>query len=359
MHVPWSWIKQRPHFIAEELSNFYILSVFAEKEKNGKVPYHDIYKIRFLSYLSIPKINNYFVALLNYWLRKLFYSWHTLFNDIIWITYPVQWGYVKHSINKSHLIVYDCMDDMESFYSDSITKKKIRNLESSICDRADVILVSALSLKHLLEDRCLIKNKITVVNNAIINTIQKKNIHKLNNYFSNLIIDESYFNILYVGTISSWFDFESVLFFLNNDSHCRTILFGPKDVDIPVHPRLLYGGILPHSDVFDALCLADLLLMPFLLTPTVMSVNPVKAYEYISSTRPVALIRYPETEYFAEFVNLYNTQEELFSIIQEVKNNGNYIIKTTEECEAFNKANTWSERCKNIKALLDSSSHIR
>ena len=42
MHAPWSWIKQRPHFIAEELSKIYILSVFAEKEKNGKVPYHDI-----------------------------------------------------------------------------------------------------------------------------------------------------------------------------------------------------------------------------------------------------------------------------------------------------------------------------
>ncbi len=37
MHIPWGWIKQRPHFIAEILSNFYSVNLFCEKgrEKNN------------------------------------------------------------------------------------------------------------------------------------------------------------------------------------------------------------------------------------------------------------------------------------------------------------------------------------
>ena len=31
MHVPWGWIKQRPHFIAENLSKYYKVNVFYKK----------------------------------------------------------------------------------------------------------------------------------------------------------------------------------------------------------------------------------------------------------------------------------------------------------------------------------------
>jgi len=361
MHVPWSWIKQRPHFIAEELSKDYIVSILAEKDKNREVCSKSSYKINFLRYISIQKINNNrIVDFTNYWLRKIVYLWHAKFNDIIWITYPGQWGYIKGSIKKKHLIIYDCMDDMESFYSDSATRHVMRNLEKSICERADLIFVSALSLKDLLEEKYLIINKITVINNAIKNIESTSSNQFLAKQFNNLTIESiSYFTIIYVGTVSSWFDFDAVLYFLNNDSQCRIIIFGPTDVAIPKHSRLIYGGILPHSHVFGALVQADMLIMPFLLTPTVTSVNPVKAYEYISSAKPIALIRYPETEYFNDYVNLYNTKEELFTIIQNVKNNGNFIIKNKEECKAFASLNTWGERCKNIKTILDRSLLIK
>ena len=361
MHVPWSWIKQRPHFIAEELSKDYIVSILAEKDKNRQVCSKSINKINFLRYISIQKINqNPFVDFINYWLRKIVYLWHAKFSDVIWITHPGQWGYIKESIKKKHLIIYDCMDDMESFYSDSATRQVMRNLEKSICERVDLIFVSALALKDLLEERYLLNKKITIINNAISITQTKNRSSTLANQFNNLTIEnQSYFTIIYVGTVSSWFDFESVIYFLNNDSQCRIIIFGPTDVEIPIHPRLIYGDILPHNQVFDALGQADMLIMPFLLTPTVMCVNPVKAYEYIASARPIALIRYPETEYFNDYVNLYTTKEELFNIIQRVKNNENFIIKNKDECKTFASLNTWGERCKSIKTILDRSLLIK
>ena len=91
MHVPWSWIKQRPHFIAEELSKDYIVSILAEKDKNRQVCSKSINKINFLRYISIQKINqNQFVDFINYWLRKIVYLWHAKFSDVIWITHPGQ-----------------------------------------------------------------------------------------------------------------------------------------------------------------------------------------------------------------------------------------------------------------------------
>jgi hypothetical protein len=349
MHVPWSWIKQRPHFIAEGLSEYFDITLVAEKEndKLGAIKNTKIERINFVDIFSFNNSKSSLVSKCNYWIKFFVLSYLCFGKKIIWITYPFQWHYIRKTVQKNHIVVYDCMDDILEIYEDESIKFFLFDLEKDLCKKATNLVVSSDHLKKVLESRYSISRNILVVNNAIKHIQKIKYLEKSEKLSISNKCDNQ-FNIVYIGTISKWFDFKSIIYCLDNDKNLKLMLYGPVDTDIPSHSQIVYAGLLEHDYVFQAMELSDLLVMPFILTDLVLSVNPVKAYEYIYSGKPVALVKYCETEKFSDYVNLYSEKEQLFSIIQNIKNGHTYVQKSREDCLLFCSLNTWEQRCLSI-----------
>ena len=116
---------------------------------------------------------------------------------------------------------------------------------------------------------------------------------------------------------------------------------------IPVHERLLVKGSVEHSTLPDYLVKSSALIMPFKINDLILSVNPVKLYEYIAVGRPVITCQYEEINKFHDFVYSYESIYNLENIINDLIN-GELKVKSLESRIKFLMNNTWNARAKFI-----------
>jgi glycosyltransferase involved in cell wall biosynthesis len=344
MQVPWYWIKQRPHFIAEGLVDEYEVTVVDRKEYTKDVSnptnmklYHR-FRLPFERYRAIEVLNNILYRLQFFFLKRD--------KDIVWITNPTQYKLIGQCPHKR--LVYDCMDDMPALAKTERARKETEVYEKKLLNDADVVFASSNHLKSHLFEKYGHRN-ITVVNNAITDRIIEYKKDSQGSFSIKLPPDKK--NLTYIGTLSSWFDYDLVINVLDKHPELQLNLFGPCEIQVPSHPQIKYYGSIEHKFILELMEQSDILVMPFVVNDLIRSVNPVKLYEYIYSGKPCIAPRYGETEQFSNFVNLYNNPEEFEKIIVDIVNGVNKQ-KPIEQCEAFALQNTWSARVKQMKQIL-------
>lgn len=352
-HVPWQWIKQRPHFIAEELSKNYNVSFvyqssyagrqnLTKNKVNNNLKLKVFYRLPFLRFNLIKEVNK---ILFFIYLKILFSN-----VDIIWFTSPEFSNLIKYIKNK--IIIYDCMDDVLEFpivKENSNELKKQKELEKNLFIISNIIFTSSERLKNKLIDRYGYKNNIYTINNALNLYTKKEN-------YQNIDFNSKLKKIVYIGTISDWFDFELIIESLNKFDSIEYFLFGPTDIKIPEHKRIKYLGIVEHEKINSIMEQSDILIMPFKLNELILSVDPVKVYEYISSKKITILPEYDETKKFAEFCYLYKNKENFFNILHSIINeNTNKNVLVTD----FIVNNTWEFRTKKIIDHINNFNSIK
>lgn len=365
MNVPWGTIKQRPHFIAEYLSDDYDLEIvtvtnfsfrkMAKNKTDKKMKFSLIFRLPFNRVSLIRSINKILI--------KLQVRYKLISKDYIWFTFPDQYNYIDKKSLVSLKSWYDCMDDYIEFphiQKNLNLKKELELAEKNLIKTVSVVSFTSQTLKNKLMDRYfgdksnqLIKEPI-IINNAlnIRENFELGNLH-INNIENVFIEYNKYTKLTYIGAIAEWFDFDVVLKSLEEKNNIVYMLFGPKEVNIPSHPRIKYFGIVEHSRIYRIMELSDILIMPFKLTPLILSVNPVKAYEYIYSSKPVMLVKYMETEKFRDYVYLYETAEEYIKKITEIEKNNYEPKKTNKENIDYCNNNRWESRIDLIKLELE------
>ena len=195
INVPWGWIKQRPQFLAEELANFYDITVvnidlFWKRQKSTvkglkilniyRLPFE---KIKFISWIS-KKIVSF---QLNYYSRREY--------NIVWLTSPSLMPVAAKFFTR-RFVVYDCMDDMLEFPNNIKQQHAIMEREKQLYSLADIVFTSAEYLKSKLYKRYGDK-KIVVVNNAVTSNILKPS--SSINYQLSSLFDKNFFNISYIS----------------------------------------------------------------------------------------------------------------------------------------------------------------
>lgn len=336
MHVDWSWIKQRPHFIAEALSTEYDLLVFYAVSRKRKSLTANMSPLKrwpmvFLPF-SLPGIG-FMVRLAHH----LFFSvlLVVLRPAVIWITHPLLFEYLPPRFMVGRALFYDCMDDALAFPGSAEYHRIIDQFEQSLLRRADCVFCPSDNLRSKLVDRGCDPTKIRIVRNAYDG-----------HQFSPtevLTQPDAVYRICYFGTISVWLDFEVLLFSLGQISDLEYHFYGPREIDLPEHPRLIFHGTIAHQDLYRCVGTFDCFILPFRVTPLVESVDPVKLYEYINLDRPIIAIRYAEIERFGDFVHFYDGAESLLAAISLVRQQGkaNYSI---EQRISFLEENSWERR---------------
>lgn len=362
MSVPWGWIKQRPHFLAEGISDYYSVDVFYKKStlvksKNllTEIPKDinnlKIKSFRIIPFYAIPLLRKLNLNILN--TLSLFFQLPSLKQyDYIWIPSPKIFRIVAPLIPKNKKVIYDCMDDSAEFGSGSTNiKEKNRVLynEKKLLERADYVICSAEYLKEKVLSRASLLDKPAIVVNNAIDIPKENEVLELSDELSNKLEFMSHLSkpLLYIGTIAEWFDFDTLINVLNNDSTLNLVLIGPDNISIPKHKQIHYLGTIKRDYVFLFMKNAYCLIMPFKINELIKSVNPVKLYEYIYSGKPVISVKYGETMQFAEFVKLYDSAEVLEEQIHSIDSN-QYDSDYLQRCINFVKHNTWSNRCNNI-----------
>ncbi len=350
-NVSWTWIKQRPQFLAEELGQYYEVDVCAKLAYKNKANTEESENVNLNNFRMMPFQRFACVRVLNYqlysnrvkrMLKKKLY-------DYIWIASPEYYFYIKENIPEEAIVIYDCMDDSVEFKKTEYEKQLYLQSEKMLINRANIVFASAEHLRKVLLHRYngVHSYKIKVLNNGLAKRLMD-NIPKTERPVSAGQMK----NIVYIGTISEWFDFDLIISSLQKFDNIKYTLYGPVDIEMPSHERLAYKGFVEHEKIDEIMKNADLLIMPFKLNTIVESVNPVKLYEYISSRTPVVSIRYRETEKFAPFVYLYDGEEEFFDILYKLINDKLNVIGI-EEVKKFLNNNLWEKRALKIKTWLD------
>lgn len=348
MNTNWGWIKQRPHFIAEGLSSLFDVKVLAPKEYHKTVDNKTtinlkyLFRLPFQSRSRVMEYFNRYVLGIQIWFESRKY-------DTIWIASPLQYEYVKYCCSNKR-VIYDCMDDQEELKSKVKDKKRVVKFERQLYNRADIIIASSNHLKDVLCKKYGAKD-IAVVNNAIKDDFQNDS-EIMPVEIANKISSD-YINVTYIGTISTWMDFELLKALVNRIPNLRVNLFGPIDMkQRPEIERVIFHGSIDHKYVSGVMSASDILIMPFVVNDLIRSVNPVKLYEYVYSGKLCMAPLYEESEPFGNFVHLYNNIDEACSIVENFVNKS-IALKEKSECEKYALNNTWSHRVKEIKNILN------
>lgn len=362
MHIDWEFIKQRPQFIAECLSENYQIMVIERvglrnifsfnKYKKRKIAPNlfvkgvflpSMVKLELLERLGIIDLINGLTMLL--FIRPNNY-------DCVYVGSRHTYKLIRLALNKNTSLVYDCMDD-ESEFPDAKNRllEHNRTIERKLISRADSIICTSDYLKNKLKERNRIDKEITIVRNAIA-LPTKEYSDELPEKFK--IIEQLRNVILYVGAIAPWFDFDAILYCLQRNPSINVILVGPVHrVIVPDNPRIFSLGACEHKYIYTLMDNADILVMPFVVNELIRSVNPVKLYEYIYSGKPVIASRYGETLNFEDFVFLYSDSEEFNNIVSVLIAN-NYKNKQTKEIAIkYAKENTWNNRSEQIIEIIN------
>lgn len=357
LHTPWGWIKQRPHFLAELLAQDFKVDVWYRMSNQRRTKLNsnfsdgnlEVKGFRMIPYERIPIISNFNMSYLNKFslaVKNIDFDSY----DYIWVTDPLMYDCIPKTCKVD--IIYDCMDDSLEFpYIKKYPRlaASISKLEKELLNKAKHVFCSAETLSNTLQNRYLCKRKIQIVNNAIASSVLQGR-----DEISTNLLDDFKKPVVYIGTISEWFDFDTILRALEEFNDLEIVIIGPiRCPNIPQHKRMHFLGSVEHSLIKPLMSRAHALIMPFVVNDLIKSVNPVKLYEYIYSGKPIIASRYGETDKFSKYISLYTDYEEFRKFINDnIQNESKIDNSMKKEMKEFALNNTWEDRYQFIKKTL-------
>lgn len=341
MNVDWNWIKQRPHYLAEELSKEFDLTIMyqyrygrlgLQKRSKGDLRVKPIFVVPRLCRLKKLSVINAFIK--NTILKKIIRREKPKY---IFATFPDQIKAIPKDY--SGVVIYDCMDNHSAFVKDNERRLLMESNERQLFERANIVFSSSDKLKTVLLERYGTKN-IEIVRNGYGGKIVTE--------FKSALITKKKYTICYFGTISTWFNFEYLLKSLETFDNIVYLLIGPlAGVSIPEHKRICYIGTVEHKELQKVTADVDCFVMPFKVNEIIESVDPVKLYEYINFNKNILCVKYKEVERFKDFVHFYGSYDEFAKKIKTLMNEAN-VSYSIEERKQFLMHNSWAERANLI-----------
>lgn len=350
MHVNWLWIKQRPHFLAEGISDENELNVLhpviynkklKSKEKKSELASKTYFKLpdRFISKSKVAYETNKIIVGLQILLKTFIFK-----PEILWLTHPI-FSLALRFISKEVKIIYDCMDDHAMFWErgDLVLKD-----EKYLFSRADIVLFSSGSLADRKNNIFKIKN-FHVVNNGCADYLIKDNSEDKGR---NINLLKMNCTIGYFGAVASWFDWD-LINEINKNFPCVQINIAGPIENINEFPSgnksIKYFGVLRHDELRSFSLGCDILIMPFKINELVSVVDPVKLYEYVSFGKYILAPDYIESRRFQPYIDIYKDSDDCINLIKKFLEGDKSDVAIPLE---FLKRNTWGNRVNDVKELI-------
>lgn len=334
-HVDWRWLKQRPHWLAECAQNAGHDVLFLYRPHPGRMrlprnasPVKRVpllpTRLRQATALSLGVQRRYASAAIRAYEP-----------DAIVVTHPKLMPILPRVADGSQ-IVYDCMDDAVAMAPES-DRRAIGGFERALVDRADLVIASSLPLqRHIMSLGSA--TPVRLVRNG---TSMRARV-------ADRAVDN---DIAYVGTLGPWLDYPMMQDLAEAVPQLSFRLVGPSSCHIPKHPAFVKTGSVEHDKIPAAVSGSSGLILPFKLNDIVLSVDPVKLYEYIALGLPVLVRDYPAVEPFKDFVGCYRSYDEALALCRAAVANQAEVAGASQR-QAFLDANSWMSRWSKIEERL-------
>ncbi len=344
MWIDWNWIWQRPQILADHLSADWDVTVafphnLISRTKLQKNPYpakyRRIYVVPFYNRSSV--LRAFMSSIIKWSLRDIKKF------DAVWVGHPIFAEAIPEDYKGK--IIYDCMDNHGALASGEAEKKAADALEKELIARSDLILVSGELLKQKIiglrgEDQSVV---------LVRNGYSPGSIHEPGKGE----LKESY-KLGYIGTISEWMDYTVIQDSLEKHADIEYHLLGiVAGNNYRKQERLYYEGVVEHKELYNRIREYDCLVMPFQVNEIVLSVDPVKLYEYISFGKCIISVFYPEIERFGDFVYFYRTAEEYSALLEELTRSGFPPKYSAGQQKEFLSENTWDSRYLTVRQCIE------
>ena len=351
----WNWIKQRPQYLAEELTKYNDLVVLypnlwwaKNTSKNKSNSNSNENGLVFKKMFALPKYRTIrliglFVSFINRIIVKHLVKKYSI--DVIWISHPDQATLIPKGIR----YVYDCMDNYSMLEHKKSRTRIIEKRESALLKNASIVFVSSLWLyNNCLKQYGAKKETIKLIRNAY----NGKPINVLLPTEKPLDAFNERISVCYFGTIAQWFDWDTLLD--NRIDFVEYHIYGPiSGVTIPNDKRVVYHGIVEHDALYEEIKKYDALIMPFKVNQLIEAVDPVKLYEYINFGKCIISVWYEEINRFDPFVWFYKNNNDYFNVLLKIKEQKCNIKYDNKMRMDFLRENTWQRRVECIQEFLD------
>lgn len=342
MHVDVRWIKQRPHFLAEKLSDVFNVTIAYSRanRRRALLRSDDLGATRWPVFRFPARWNPVSWALDRVMLAiQYIFLFLIVRPHVIVIPFPDMMSKIV-TFSKA-AIIYDCMDDAVAFFSHRGLRQRLGVAERALCRAATSIIASSSHLARTLETRYGIQG-VRIIRNAFNGHILEPTAVQAATPSGRAL------RLGYFGTISHWFDFEALETALEaTGSECHVV--GPLEVEFPVSKRIQYHGVLPHSELPNFSRTVDVLIMPFIVSDLISSVDPVKIYEYINFDKPIICVQYPEINRFEKFCFFYSDVPGLGKAIETARQGKKYSEQDRQEFLSFN---SWQNRVDDLAQVI-------
>lgn len=349
IQTSWSWILQRSQIIELGIEDYFDCEVVDKRYYpltseilNNTLPK----KIKFIPQLrgggKIRLLNEINRIIYNISLKKKIRT-----SDVIWLCAPDYIEFIPK--NYKGCIIYDCMDDHVALATPK-EKNKIQALEKKLINRADILFASSV---RLIETKPGLEKATLVRNGFIAGSLYEPKCAEI----------KKLYKVGYFGAIETWFDFQTILESTHKLDNIEYHLFGPyKDEKFNFgvsnnkkylsDNRVFLDGVVKHEELYNTISDFDALIMPFKVNDVILSVDPVKLYEYISFGKCVISVWYPEVDRFSPYVYFYKNREEYFQLISDLSEKGFPPKYTAEMQHVFLSENSWEKRCDDVIQCL-------
>ena len=260
--------------------------------------------------------------------------------SIAFVEFPTWYSavkYLKESYNSK--VVFDVLDEFSGF---SNIHKDINCYQDMLISISDLCIATSRKIFNDLKTKT---ECIKTIPNAT--EFEYFSILPENNILSNIKKPV----IGYYGAIAEWFDIDLIEYTALKHPEWSLVLIGStwgSDAEkLKPYENIYLPGEMPYKELTKYLYWFDVCLIPFKICALILSTNPVKFYEYISSGKPVVSTNLPELEPYKELLYISHTKEEFVENIELALKESDEKIKKRRIETARN--NDWKHRVEELE----------
>lgn len=260
---------------------------------------------------------------------------------VLWASWPGHWNVLEQlraQCTHNCLVVYDIVDYFPQW----------RKFDSQMTELADVLIVAS---QPLYERYVNSSKPVFLIRNAVDFAL----FNKVTQGSMPVPRDMLYVKppvIGFIGALGNWIDVEILAALGEEADRCgwSVVLVGPPfGATIPRSSSIISLGYKPYHDLPCYLARFDVCILPFDRSPTAMSSNPIKLYEYLASGKPVVATSIPEALTLKELVYVAANAEEFIFLIHRALESPMVDVERRVE---FARANSWEARAMEVHHVI-------